>query len=112
LLLPSTGEAFGIVFLEAWAVGKPVIGARAGAIPWVIREEQDGLLVAPGNVTETAASIERLIGNPEMGRRLGANGYAKVQAQYTVEHIADRVEAGYREVLARAGARAHRTLGN
>ena len=99
LLLPSTAEAFGIVFLEAWAVGKPVIGAHAGAIPYVIEDGYDGLLVAPGDAAELATAIERLITCPELRRWLAANGQAKVRQHYTVERIADRVEAGYRRVV-------------
>jgi glycosyltransferase involved in cell wall biosynthesis len=99
LLLPSTAEAFGIVFLEAWAVGKPVIGARAGAIPWVIDDERDGLLVEPGDAAGLAAQVERLIGDPTLAHRLGEAGYQKVRARYTVERIADVVEAAYRRVV-------------
>ena len=99
LLLPSTGEAFGIVFLEAWTVGKPVIGARAGAIPSVILEEHDGLLVNPGDVAELARAIERLIAQPELSHRLALNGQRKVRQHHTVERIVDQIEDGYRHVL-------------
>ena len=44
-LMPSRSDAFGIAFLEAWAAGKPVIGANVGATPEVIRDQIDGLLV-------------------------------------------------------------------
>lgn len=99
LLLPSTGEAFGIVFLEAWAVGKPVIGARAGAIPWVIEDGHDGLLVEPGDDVDLAAKIEHLVTAPDFRARLAANGEAKVRQRYTVGRIADRVEEAYRRAI-------------
>jgi glycosyltransferase involved in cell wall biosynthesis len=105
LLLPSTGEAFGIVFLEAWAVGKPVVGARAGAIPWVIDDGRDGFLVAPDDDRELAQVIDRLARSPELCRRLGAAGEAKVRQHFTVERIADRIEDAYHQALAHAGCR-------
>jgi glycosyltransferase involved in cell wall biosynthesis len=45
---PSGFESFGIAFLEAWAVKKPVVGCRRGAIPWVVSAGKDGLLVPEG----------------------------------------------------------------
>jgi glycosyltransferase involved in cell wall biosynthesis len=105
LLLPSTGEAFGIVFLEAWAVSKPVVGARAGAIPWVIEDGHDGLLVAPGDDDDLARAIERLIVSPELARELGENGAAKVHQRYTVQRIAERIEDAYGLALAGAEPR-------
>jgi glycosyltransferase involved in cell wall biosynthesis len=99
LLLPSTAEAFGIVFLEAWAVKKPVIGARSGAIPAVIAEEEDGLLIEPGDAEGLARQIRRLINNPIFKMQLGAKGYEKVLTRYTVERIADIVEEAYSQLL-------------
>ena len=54
--LPSRGEGFGIVFLEAMAQGKPCLGARAGAIPEVI-DESSGVLVEYGDVAEIARQV-------------------------------------------------------
>lgn len=99
LLLPSRAEAFGIVFLEAWAVKKPVIGARSGAISAVIADGEDGLLIEPGDAEGLARQIKRLINNPALKRRLGAKGYEKVLARYTVERIADIVEGAYFRLL-------------
>jgi glycosyltransferase involved in cell wall biosynthesis len=51
LVQPSQRESFGIVFLEAWAASRPVIGARSGAAPTVISENVDGLLAPYGDGT-------------------------------------------------------------
>jgi len=99
LLLPSAAEAFGIVFLEAWAIGKPVIGARSGAIPFIITEEHDGLLVEPGDTVGLIRQVERLMADPELSGRLGSNGYEKVRSRYTVARIADIVEGAYLRIL-------------
>jgi len=61
--LPSRGEGFGIVFLEAMAHGKPCLGARAGAIPEII-DEASGVLVDYGDVTQIAAQLVWALHHP------------------------------------------------
>jgi glycosyltransferase involved in cell wall biosynthesis len=95
LVLPSRTDSFGIVILEAWAHGKPVIGARAGGIPDVIDDERTGLLVNYGDVTGLAQAIERLIHDDALCRELGQQGQAKLAAEYTWERVADKVLAVY-----------------
>lgn len=89
LILMSTTESFGIVFLEAWSHGKPVIGAKAGAIQSVIQDGVDGLLVEPGNTKELAAAIEFLLDHPHIGERLGQKGRVKTQEQFTWDKVAE-----------------------
>jgi glycosyltransferase involved in cell wall biosynthesis len=99
LVLPSIGEAFGIVFLEAWIMGKPVIGARTPAVSSVIDEGQDGLLAAPGDAADLAACLSQLITDTALTRRMGAIGREKVRRRYTVARMTDRVEGIYLRVL-------------
>ena len=101
LVLPSMGESFGIVFLEAWIMNKPVIGARTLSVASLIQDGHDGFLAAPGDVADLAANIARLCANPELARRMGARGREKVLSRYTVPHIAERVEGIYLRVLRR-----------
>ncbi|MBK8433624.1 MAG: glycosyltransferase family 4 protein, partial [Chloroflexi bacterium] len=61
LLLPSRTDSFGIVLLEAWAHGLPVIGARAGGIPGVVTDGQTGVLVPFGEVAALAEASQRLL---------------------------------------------------
>jgi len=69
--LPSVQEGFGIVFLEAMANGKPIVAARAAAVPEVVRH---GLLVEPDNIGELADAIERLYRDPLLRESLGDAG--------------------------------------
>jgi glycosyltransferase involved in cell wall biosynthesis len=95
--MPSRTDSFGIVYLEAWACGTPVIGARAGAVPEVIRDGVDGLLVPFGDVAALAAAIARLLDDPAGARALGAAGRATLPARSWAA-VAGRVEAVYRQV--------------
>jgi glycosyltransferase involved in cell wall biosynthesis len=99
LVLPSVGEAFGIVFLEAWIVGRPVIGARTLSVSSVIDEGQDGFLAEPGDAADLAACLARLVANPDLARSMGARGREKVLQRYTVPRITDRVEGIYMRAL-------------
>lgn len=101
LVLPSIGEAFGIVFLEAWIMGKPVVGARTGVMSSVVTDGQDGLLAATNDAADLAACIAQLAADPDGARRMGAKGHDKVLRLYTVRRIADRVEGIYLRVLRR-----------
>jgi glycosyltransferase involved in cell wall biosynthesis len=84
--MPSRTESFGIVFLEAWACGKPVIGARAGAVPDVIRDGVDGLLVEFGDIAGLAEALRKLLDDPALSADMGRRGREKVHQTYTWDH--------------------------
>jgi glycogen(starch) synthase len=96
LALPSRTESFGLVFMEAWANGLAVVGAKAGAIPSVVSDGIDGLLVHFGDVPALADSIETIITRPDLAAQLGANGRSKVVSE---EQWFERVRAVYEELL-------------
>jgi glycosyltransferase involved in cell wall biosynthesis len=74
--LPSIQEGFGIVFLEAMAAGKPIVAARAAAVPEVVRH---GILTEPASPEDLAEGILRLHRDPDLRRALGAAGAADVE---------------------------------
>ncbi|PYS39514.1 MAG: hypothetical protein DMF71_15090, partial [Acidobacteria bacterium] len=72
-VLPSAGEGFGIVYLEAMFYGKPVIAAESGAVSEVVSRDETGLLVEYGDAERLAEAILRL-GEDAAGRqRLESN---------------------------------------
>jgi glycogen(starch) synthase len=101
--MPSRTDSFGIVYLEAWCYGLPVVGARAGGVPDVIADGQDGVLVKFGDVPALAAAVGELLRDRERARRLGAAGQAKVLRELTWDQIYARVREVYREVLRTEG---------
>lgn len=104
LAMPSQVDSFGIVFLEAWALGKPVIGARAGGIPGVIDDGEDGLLVPYGDVEALAAAIASLLADPARAAAFGARGQAKVHDRYTWEQVYTRLLGHYTHLVAQPTA--------
>lgn len=87
LALPSRTESFGIVLLEAWACGVPVVAAAAGGIPDVVDDGKDGILVPFGDVGALAAAIRALLDDPARRAALGAAGRAKVHNRWTWDHV-------------------------
>ena len=59
--LPSTGEGFGLVFLEAMAFGKPIVAAAAGGATDLVENEVNGLLVPAHNPEQLANALARLL---------------------------------------------------
>jgi glycosyltransferase involved in cell wall biosynthesis len=91
--LPSRQEGIGGVYIEAWAMKKPVIACR---IPYLsIDDGEDGFLV-PQEAGPVAEKIIWLLDHPEEARTMGERGFAKVQRDYNWAGIADRIEAFYR----------------
>lgn len=82
--LPSVQEGFGIVFLEAMAAGKPIVAARAAAVPEVAGV---GLLVEPESGEALADGIARLHADEALRRELAAKGRRAVE-QYDVPRVA------------------------
>jgi len=104
-VMPSRTDSFGIVYLEAWCYGVPVIGARAGGVPDVIDDGRDGILVPFGDVAAIAGAIDRLLRDRDEARRLGAAGRAKVLRDLTWERIYAQVRGVYDEVVQDEGRR-------
>ena len=102
-LLPSRSDAFGIVILEAWQHGVPVIGARSGGIPGVIDDGRNGLLVPYGNSQALCQALQHLLDNPDLGRQMGANGQKKLAVAYRWELVRERLETSYQKALKQRG---------
>jgi len=82
-------EGFGVVYLEANACRKPAVGGNSGGVPDAIVNGETGLLVDPDDVSALADVFKRLLGDPELRRRLGEAGYARVQREFTLDKYAE-----------------------
>jgi len=95
-VLPSLAEPFGLVLLEAMALGRPVIATRAGGPLEIVMDGETGFLVPPSSPAALAEALKRLITNPALARQMGENGQARFQAQFTVSKMAQATLAVYR----------------
>jgi phosphatidylinositol alpha-1,6-mannosyltransferase len=90
--LPSTGEGFGLVFLEAMAFGVPIVAAAAGGSTDLIENEINGLLVSPHDPEQLARALRRLLCDDALRSRLGRQGMEKVRNQYSFGRFASELD--------------------
>ncbi len=81
--LPSTGEGFGLVFLEAMAFGTPIVAAAAGGSTDLVENEINGLLVPAHDPEQLANALARLLCDDALRSTLGRRGAEKVRSQHS-----------------------------
>ena len=89
--LPSRAEGFGFVFLEAMAVGKPVIGGAHGGALDVIEDGVTGRLVPYGDVDRLSLAIGSLLADPARAREMGARGRDRLVSAFSFEQFQSRL---------------------
>ena len=95
----SFGEPFGMVIIEAMALGKAVVATRLGGPKEIITEGTDGLLVSPGSVPELTLALRRLIDEPRLRAALGEAGRVRAQS-YAVPRFVLEVSNSLQEAAA------------
>ena len=98
-VLPSLAEPFGLVLLEAMALGKPVIATNAGGPREIVRPGETGMLVPPATPAALAEAICSLIAAPAQALRMGEAGQDAVPGCYTRERMARATAALYRQAV-------------
>jgi glycosyltransferase involved in cell wall biosynthesis len=101
VVMPSLYEGLGVAALEGMAAGRPVVASRVGGLPEAIGDDVGGVLVPPGDPAALARAIARLARDPDLARRLGAGGRARVGAEFSMARMAAATAAVYRELCMR-----------
>ena len=89
LALPSRVDSFGIVLLEAWRQGLPVVAAQAGGLVDIVQPGENGLLVPFGDVMALADALAQLFDDPVWACQLGEAGQQSVQHHYSWDQTYD-----------------------
>jgi phosphatidyl-myo-inositol dimannoside synthase len=92
-VMPSEKEGFGIVFLEAMAYGKAVIGGAHGGTPSVIKDGETGLLVERSDVEGIADAIVRVLKDDALRTRLGRGGHERLLSMFTFQRFESDIDA-------------------
>jgi glycosyltransferase involved in cell wall biosynthesis len=103
-LMPSIGEAFGMMAIEAMACGKPVITFDGTALPEVVFAPHGGISVPKGNVTELTSSLERFINNPDERLSVGNKALNLAKEHYDFNTHVNRILDLYADILERRKA--------
>ncbi len=98
--LDGDAEGLGMVFLEAQAMGVPVVSYRSGGIPEAVADGSSGDLVAEGDVEGLAAAIVRLLGDDDRWLRMSVAGRCLVATTFDVRTCTRALESLYDEVVA------------
>jgi len=99
LVLPSHTEGFGLALVEAMAAGLPVIATSVGALPEVVTEGENGLLIPPRDAGALAGALERLLSDPALAQRLGANARTHVREHFSLDRLGQEINKIYGELV-------------
>jgi glycosyltransferase involved in cell wall biosynthesis len=96
--LPTLNEPFGLVFLEAFSYGLPVVATRIGAIGEIVQDGESGYLVAAQSAGELADRLNRLLDDPSLCERFGSRGRDWVGRRYSWDATGSRIAAHIEQV--------------
>jgi len=96
---PSHREGFNVVCGEAMAYGRPVAAGGGGGLLDLVVDEETGLLVPPRDVAALRAALERLLGDVELRKRLGAAARERARTHFSWDRVTDATLAAYDEAL-------------
>ena len=98
--VPSRREGFGVACLEAMAHARPVVASAVGGLLDLVVDEETGLLVPPRDVPALRAALERLLGDAELRKRLGAAARERVREHFAWPAVTDATIEAYEGALA------------
>jgi glycosyltransferase involved in cell wall biosynthesis len=93
---PSRREGFGVACLEAMAHGRPVVATDVGGLRDLVVDGETGLVVPPRDPDALRGALERLLGDPELRRKLGAAGRERAGSDFSWGAVTDATLAAYR----------------
>ncbi len=102
-------EGLGVVLIEAMSYGRPVIASAVGGIIDIVKHEETGLLVPPGDPAALAAAIGRYASDPTFAHAVAACGREYVAREFSWDTIVDRLSERYNELVSRADSRQQAT---
>ena len=89
--LPTLADSLALVLAEAGIAGLPLVSTDVGAISELVRPEETGLLVPPGDDVALATALDRLVSDPALRRSLGANAQRVVRDEFNAAENTSRV---------------------
>jgi len=98
-VVPSVFEGFGLITLESWHHQKPVIAFDVPALNEIIDDNINGKLVPLQDINELAHSIVELFSDPLASRKLGENGFKKLQESYCLKRMTTQMEDIYQSLI-------------
>ena len=98
-VMSSVQEGLGTAVLDALALGKPVVAAKSGGIPEIIKNGENGLLVSPADPKALSEGIIRMLTDDELAKRVARTGKSVVKQKFTIDTMVDRNIDVYHQIL-------------
>jgi len=99
-VLPSRHEPFGIVVLEAWSAGLPVVASRSGGLAKLVDDGRNGLSFDSGDLSGLVARLQQLMDDSSLSQKFVAEGQSDIAQHYTWERVAEKLESIYQSAEA------------
>ncbi len=97
--LPSLQEGLGLSIMEAQAAGIPVVASNVGGIYTIIKDDQSGLLLPPGDSASLAEAILKLMDNPGRAKEMGEKGREVIRERFSLDKMARDIEGVYKQCV-------------
>jgi glycosyltransferase involved in cell wall biosynthesis len=97
--LPTFGEGFGLVLLEAMCCGKPIVASEVMSIPEIVLDGKTGILVPPNDMSSLSDALLKLIQDERLGQQFGTAGRERVEQKFTVERMVQGTIEVYEDML-------------
>jgi len=98
-VMPSTAELQSLVTMEAMALKLPIVGAKAGALPYLIKENKNGFLFEPDNSADLAKKLMTLLENKELRNKMGEESFRIIQ-EHDINVVTKTLETLYARLIA------------
>lgn len=99
LVLPSHSEGLGLVLLESLACGVPVIASNVGGCPEIIKDNHNGILIAPKDIKNLSGAINFYKNNPDSRKEMGNNGQKSILEKYDIERLNNKLISIHRKLI-------------
>ena len=107
VILPSVSETFGLVILESWAAGTPVVSSRTSGAMALVRDGVNGFLFDLDRPATFHAAVDRILTQPGKRLQWGAAGLATVAAEFDSAQLAGRMKGIYENLIEEKNAHRH-----
>jgi len=104
LVLPSLGEPFGRVIIEAMALAKPVVATSSGGVPEIVENGRTGFLVPTKNPRAISEAVMKLLNDKKLSEEMGARGRKRAEDLFDIKKNITHAEDLYDKLL-KAGAK-------
>jgi glycosyltransferase involved in cell wall biosynthesis len=98
-VLPTNAEAFGIAAVEASAMGLPVIGTAVGGLTDIVKHNESGFVIEPGNALSLKEYLLEMVNNPEKRRRFGFEARKRTEQFFNAQKNAKRISQILQEAV-------------